>query len=234
MWTKEVQNEETAHTSSDGAASDPCAGCDLMSLWQSFDAGTFIIGLIYGTILVRVFYLPPLRGTGRINPVWGVVFLVRFLGKMVLASFEVSWIAVVKGPRVRNSLTSVQLRSHDDLLVTLTAHSLALVPGSVVIDVDRTTATLYLHVLNVADDADAERVRQDALATEALLIRVLGTRSDLAGVKAEKRLGRVAGLSKTERESPIASQSADIRVLGRGGAYLSDMSGRTPRRKGKP
>ncbi|GAB3848303.1 Na+/H+ antiporter subunit E [Nesterenkonia populi] len=205
-----------------------------MALWQSFELGTFIIGVIYATIIVRVFYLPPLRGTGRVNPFWGLVFLLRFLGKMVWASFEVSWIAVWKGPRVRNSITSIQLRSHDDLMVTLTAHALALVPGSVVVDIDRTTATLYLHVLNVTDDADAEKVRQDALATEALLIRVLGNRSDLAVIKAEKRLGRVAGLSKTEREAPIASQSADIKVLGRRGDGLSDTSGKTPRRKGKP
>ncbi|WP_150460964.1 Na+/H+ antiporter subunit E [Nesterenkonia ebinurensis] len=171
-----------------------------MAVWQSFDLGTFILGLVYGTIVVRVFYLPPLRGTGRLNPFWGLVFLLRFLGKMVMASFQVSWLTVAKGPKVRNSIISIQLRSHDDLLVTLTGHALALVPGSLVLDVDRTTATLYLHALNVTDDEQAERIRQDALRTEALLIRTLGNRSDLAVVKAEARLGRVAGLSKTERE----------------------------------
>ncbi len=171
-----------------------------MAVWQSFDLGTFILGLIYGTIAVRVFYLPPLRGTGRLNPFWGLVLGVRFLAKMVMASFQVSWLTVAKGPRMRNSIISIQLRSHDDLLVTLTGHALALVPGSLVLDVDRTTATLYLHALNVTDDVQAEKIRQDALRTEALLIRTLGNRSDLAVVKAEARLGRVAGLSKTERE----------------------------------
>lgn len=38
-----------------------------MAVWQSFEIGTFLIGLVYATILVRVFYLPPLRGTGRVN-----------------------------------------------------------------------------------------------------------------------------------------------------------------------
>ncbi|WP_022872214.1 Na+/H+ antiporter subunit E [Nesterenkonia alba] len=180
-----------------------------MAVWQSFDIGTFILGLIYGTIAVRVFYLPPLRGTGRINPFWALVFFIRFLGKMVYASFEVSWIALVHGPRVRNSIISIQLRSHDDLIITLTGHSLALVPGSVVIDVDRTTATLYLHTLNVTDDADAEKIRQDALRTEALIIRAVGNRSDLAVVKAERRLGRVAGFSKLEREMPLPADSAE-------------------------
>lgn len=185
-----------------------------MAVWQDFSLGTLIIGVVYATIVVRLFYLPPLRGTGRINLFWGLVFAVRFLGKMVMASFQVSWIAVAHGPRVKNSIIAVQLRSHDDLIVTLTGHALALVPGSLVLDVDRTTATLYLHCLNVTDEHDAERIRQDALRTEALIIRTCGNRSDLAVVKAERRLGRVAGFSKTEREVPLSMgggtpQSAD-------------------------
>ncbi|WP_243729043.1 Na+/H+ antiporter subunit E [Nesterenkonia sphaerica] len=176
-----------------------------MALWQSFDVGTFLIGVVYGTIIVRVFYLPPLRGTGRVNPFWGLLFLLRFMTKMVLASFQVSWLAVVKGPRIRNSVIAIQLRSHDDFLITLTGHALALVPGSLVLDVDRTTATLYLHALNVTDDHAAEKIRQDALRTEALLIRTLGSRSDLAVVRAEARLGRVAGLSKAQRDTPVTA-----------------------------
>lgn len=171
-----------------------------MAVWQSFDIGTFLIGLVFATVVVRLFFLPPLRSSGRFNVFWGAVYGIRFLGKMVLASFEVSWLTVVKGPRIRNSIISLQMRSHDDLLITLVAHSLALVPGSLVLEVDRTTATLYLHALNVTDDDTAEEIRQDALRTEALLIRTLGNRSDLAVIKSERRLGRVAGLSKTERE----------------------------------
>lgn len=171
-----------------------------MAVWQSFDIGTFLLGLIYGTVVVRLFFLPPLRGSGRFNVLWGFVLAVRFLTKMVFASFQVSWLTISKGPRIRNSIISLQMRSHDDLIITLVSHSLALVPGSLVLEVDRTTATLYLHALNVNDDEAAEKIRQDALRTEALLIRTLGNRSDLAVIKAEKRLGRAPGLSRTERE----------------------------------
>lgn len=174
-----------------------------MAVWQSFELGTFILGVVYGAIVVRVFYLPPLRRSGRVNIFWALVQATRFLGKMVVASFEVSWLAVVKGPRIRNSIIAVQLRSHDDLIITLTGHFLALVPGSLVVDVDRTTATLYLHVMNITDDAGAERIRADALRTEKLFIRTIGNRSDLAAVRAESRLGREAGLSKAERQAPI-------------------------------
>ena len=175
-----------------------------MAVWQSFELGTFILGMVYGAIIVRVFYLPPLRRSGRINIFWALVQMTRFLGKMFLASFQVSWLAVVKGPRIRNSIIGIQLRSHDDLIGTLTGHFLALVPGSLVVDVDRTTATLYLHVINITDDAAVEALRADALRTEKLFIRTLGNRSDLAVVKSETRLQRTAGLSQTERETPAA------------------------------
>lgn len=173
-----------------------------MAVWQSFDLGTFILGLVYAAVIVRVFYLPPLRGSGRFNLFWGLVFTVRFLWKMTAASFQVAFLVFFQGPRVGGSITSVQLRSHDDFMVTLVGHSLALVPGSLVLDVDRTTATLYLHCLDVRNDDDAENIRRDALRTEALLIRALGSRSDVAVVKAEKRLGRLSGLTRDERGRP--------------------------------
>lgn len=198
-----------------------------MAIWQDFTLGTFLIGAIYATIIVRVFYLPPLRGSGRLNPWWGLVFTVRFLVKMVAASFQVSWISIVVGPKVKNSIISVQLRSHDDLIVTLTGHALALVPGSLVLDVDRTTATLYLHALDVKSDEDAEKIRQDALRTEALIIMTCGNRSDVAVVKAEKRLGRMSGFSKTERDAPFIHRGGGPSEADRDAERAA---GRTPER----
>ncbi|MDO5493103.1 MAG: Na+/H+ antiporter subunit E [Nesterenkonia sp.] len=178
-----------------------------MAVWQSFDLGTFILGLVYAAVIVRVFYLPPLRGSGRLNLLWGLVFTGRFLWKMTMASFQVAFLVFFQGPKVGGSITSVQLRSHDDFIVTLVGHALALVPGSLVLDVDRTTATLYLHCLDVRNDDDAERIRRDAMRTEALLIRTLGNRSDVAVVKAERRLGRLSGLSRDERGRPVETRS---------------------------
>lgn len=170
-----------------------------MSVWESFTVGTFLIGLAYATFVVRMFYLPALRGTGRVNVFWAAVYALRFLMKMTFASFHVAWMAVVTGPRVRNSIVAVQLRSHDDLIVTLTSHTLALIPGSLVVEVDRTTATLYLHAINTTTQEQIDALKADALRTEALLIRSCGNRSDNALVKAEHRLKRSAGLTPEER-----------------------------------
>lgn len=199
-----------------------------MAVWRDFSFGTLLVGLVLATAIVRVFYLPPLRGTGRFNLFWWAVFAGRFLGRMAVASFQVAWLAVVRGPRVRSAIVAVQLRSHDDFLVTMVGHAVALVPGSLVLDVDRTTTTLYLHCLDFRGPQDIEQVRRSVLRDEALLIRAGGTPSDLAGIRAEKRLGRTPGLSPAElRAHPPIGGSAGGSAIG-GSAGGSATGGAAP------
>ena len=68
---------------------------------------------------------------------------------MVAASFQVLYLAVAKGPKMISAVVAVPLRSHSDLLVTATGHVISLIPGSLVVEVDRSTSTLYIHGVNV-------------------------------------------------------------------------------------
>jgi len=91
----------------------------------------------------------------------------------------------VRGPRVRNAVVAVTLRSHQDLLVTATGHVISLIPGSLVVEVDRSTSTLYLHALNISSPAEVENLRQEVRSIEAGLIRIMGTREELETVRME-------------------------------------------------
>jgi multicomponent Na+:H+ antiporter subunit E len=84
-----------------------------------------------------------------------------FLGKVVAASFQVMYLAAVRGPAVRNAVVAVPLRSHEDLMVTATGHIISLIPGSLVVEVDRSTSTLYLHGLNIGTPDEVERLRRE-------------------------------------------------------------------------
>ena len=55
----------------------------------------------------------------------------------------------------------------------------AMVPGSIVLDVDRARSILYLHVLDATTDEDIEDFRAKALRVEAGIIKAVGTREDL-------------------------------------------------------
>jgi multicomponent Na+:H+ antiporter subunit E len=122
---------------------------------------------------------------GRFSVVRAVPFAMVFLGKVVAASFQVLYVAVARGPMETNAVVAVQLRSHSDLMVTATGHVISLIPGSLVVEVDRSTSTLYIHGLNVRNGEDVMHLRKEVRDTEAGLIRVMGTNDELAALKQE-------------------------------------------------
>ena len=157
------------------------------ALWQDFSLSNLAFGLVIAALVMRIFYLPPVELSGRFNPLYALGFAVRFLYKLLLASFEVFWLALAKGPQIRNAVVAVKLRTRSDLLTTATGHSLSLIPGSLVVDVDRSTSTLYLHCLNVSNEEQAEKIRRDVRSTEAWLIRTMGSREDLELLRADEQ-----------------------------------------------
>ena len=155
------------------------------SLWQDFSPGNLLFGALIAIVVARLFYLPPVELGGRFNLLRAIPFALIFLVRVVAASFQVLYLAVAKGPRVISAVVAVPLRSHSDLLVTATGHVISLIPGSLVVDVDRPTSTLYIHGINVRDAADAAKLRKDVRDTEAGLIRIMGTKDELSALKQE-------------------------------------------------
>lgn len=160
------------------------------ALWQNFSLGNLVFGALIAIGIARLFYLPPVELGGRFNLWHALTFLLHFLWRIAQASFQVFYLAVFRGPAVRNAVVAVPLRSHSDLLVTATGHVTSLIPGSLVVDVDRTSSTLYLHALNVGSQQDVEALRREVRDLEAGLIRVLGSREDLAVLRSEAELPR--------------------------------------------
>src|SRR5699024_6048427 len=101
-----------------------------------------------------------------------------FLWKITLATWDVAMKAIRPGPDVINSVVAVKLRTQDDLLLTLVGHVYALIPGSLVIDVDRPTSTLFLHVIDIPDESADQPIRYVSLDIEARMIRGFGSKRD--------------------------------------------------------
>ncbi|KQN87369.1 Na+/H+ antiporter subunit E [Arthrobacter sp. Leaf69] len=155
------------------------------ALWQNFSPGNLLFGALIAVLVARLFYLPPVELGGRFNLLRAVPFGLHFLAKVVAASFQVLFLAVAKGPKVISAVVAVPLRSHSDLLVTATGHVTALIPGSLVVEVDRSTSTLYVHGINVRNAEDAAQLRKDVRNTEAGLIRIMGTKAELSALNQE-------------------------------------------------
>jgi multicomponent Na+:H+ antiporter subunit E len=155
------------------------------ALWQDFSPGNLLFGALLAVAVARLFYLPPVELSGRFNILHAIPFALMFVAKVAVASAQVLYLAVMRGPRVKNALVAVTLRSHQDLLVTATGHVISLIPGSLVVEVDRSTSTLYLHALNISSVEDVENFRQEVRSIEAGLIRIMGTREELETVRSE-------------------------------------------------
>lgn len=155
------------------------------ALWQDFSPGNLLFGALLAVVVARLFYLPPVELSGRFNVLHAIPFALGFLGKVVAASFQVMYLAVARGPDVTNAVVAVPLRSHQDLMVTATGHVISLIPGSLVVEVDRSTSTLYLHGLNLKNPEDVAKLRSDVRAIEARLIRIMGTREELDAIRLE-------------------------------------------------
>lgn len=165
-----------------------------MLLWGTVSWLSFVSGIVTALVVTRLFYLPPVELSGRFNPFWFLVFLGRFAFDLVVASFQVAFQAI--GPRgvTRTSVVAVDLVTRSDFVMTLTAIVISLIPGSVVVEVDRHESILYLHAINVSTDDDVTALRLRVLSVERSLVRALGSAADVRDTGVLAMSGPTAGI----------------------------------------
>jgi multicomponent Na+:H+ antiporter subunit E len=149
-------------------------------IWGQVTWLALVTGVALALLVSATFYLPAVRLSGRINLWFGLLFVLRLLGDIVLASLQIAWIAIGPGYKPSNAVIAVPLRTRSDLIMTFTAEAVSLVPGSIVLDIDREASTLYLHALNVKSVEEIPALKQKVLDTERRLIRAAGSADDLA------------------------------------------------------
>ncbi|QIB73612.1 Na+/H+ antiporter subunit E [Halogeometricum borinquense] len=127
-------------------------------------AEEFIVGLIVGMIiayLLRGFYTPTL-GPGRALKVapYATLYLLVFLKELVTANWDVAKRVLAPSMPINPRVIEVPLRVRTDLAVTTIANSITLTPGTLTMDYDAETNTLYVHSIDGTDrDALLEPIR---------------------------------------------------------------------------
>lgn len=154
-----------------------------MLLWGSVTPLTIVTGVIVAVLVTRTLYLPRVILAPRVNPFWFIVFLAVFFAQLVVASFQVAFQAVFSRTVQRNAIVKVPLRTRSDFILTGTSIAISLVPGSVILEVDREHAILYVHVLGARTQDDVEKAKANILATERRLLRALGSRDEWEAVR---------------------------------------------------
>lgn len=144
-----------------------------VALWRDLSVANVLAGLAVAAAVSLAFPMPRLGLESRVQPVWLIWLVLHFLYDVVRASFQVAWLTLQFHRQPRSAVIAVDLRTRSDLVVTLVAEAITLVPGSLAVEVRRHTHTLYAHILDLGDH-DVDHFRRSVLAQEHRIRRALG------------------------------------------------------------
>ena len=156
-----------------------------MLLWGQFTWTAFLTGLVAAVVVTRVFRLPPVELSGRVNLWYGAIFVLRFLAALVQGSLTVAAQVLDWRRQPGTAIIAVPLRVDDDLIMTHVAVTTSLIPGSLVVDADRDRRILYLHVIGVRSGRDVERQRQSAWDWERRIVLAVGSRAQVERIRSD-------------------------------------------------
>ncbi len=147
-------------------------------LWGEITPWLVVGGLITAWVVVVAFPFPKAPWVATLRPWPLVTLLARFALDVLRASAEVAWIAVRPAPPPASAILRVDLRTRSELLMTITAELVSLVPGSLLIELDPETSSLYVHVLDGSTPQAIDDARRAVRAQEERVVRALAPRAE--------------------------------------------------------
>lgn len=180
-------------------------------LWGSITWGNVIGGFLVSLAVLLVMPLPPIPAEGRVHP----LSLLRLAGRIAVdlakSSVEVAWLSCRPGRPPKTAILRADVSIKSDLVMGLLIDAINIVPGTIVLEIDRKAGVLYIHVLDVDTPAKVDRFYAMVAHLEHLFIRAFEreedwqerapippTRTPAPGPRRRRRLARqrrrIAGL----------------------------------------
>ncbi|MBB5830483.1 Na+/H+ antiporter subunit E [Brachybacterium aquaticum] len=148
-------------------------------LWGGIDLKNVLGGLIVAVLVFVLFPMPPTGHELTLRPLRFIAFVLRFLLDLCVSAVQVGYWALRPGPQPPSSVIAVKMASRSDFFLTFTGVLCTLIPGSVVVEAQRATGTLFLHTFNAGTPEAVEKARRDVLAQEERLLWAVGRREVL-------------------------------------------------------
>jgi multicomponent Na+:H+ antiporter subunit E len=115
----------------------------------------FLIGLLVGfptAFALRNFYETEFAVVPSLGSVpYAGLYLVVFLRELITANVDVAYRVLAPSMPIEPDVVAVPLRVESDAAVTTIANSITLTPGTLTMDHDAETNTLYVHAMNCTD-----------------------------------------------------------------------------------
>ena len=134
-------------------------------LWGGLSPSDVLGGAAAAALVVLLFPLPRVARELTIRP-WPL-------------ALQVAWYALRPAGAPASSVIAVRLRSRSDLFLTATGMLCTLIPGSVVVEAQRSTGTLFLHAFGAGTPEAVEEARRRTLEQEERVLRALARREEL-------------------------------------------------------
>lgn|SRR5690625_2847609 len=149
-------------------------------LWGQPTVANILVGILLAFLILWLLPMPKVGFDGR---VWlpGVVYLVAwFAWDVLVAAVHLTRYALSPKRTPHGAIIRVQLRSHSDVLLTITAQFTSLVPGSVVVEAHRLTGLVYVHVFDAEVSGGIDAAKATVLEQERRIMYALASDAELA------------------------------------------------------
>ncbi|MFD3743945.1 Na+/H+ antiporter subunit E [Nocardia sp. NPDC058633] len=141
-----------------------------VALWGGLSFANALAGVVVALIVTLALPLPSVPVAGRFHPLSFLALIAVGTYYTLESSLQVAWFAIrPSGPPVSGVLR-VHLSIQSDLVLVICADLLNLIPGTMVLEIDRARCVVYVHVLDVGSDEAVVKFYRTTRRLEHLLI----------------------------------------------------------------
>ncbi|MFF7938763.1 Na+/H+ antiporter subunit E [Nocardia gamkensis] len=141
-----------------------------LALWGDLSVANLLGGLVVAALIMLALPLPRVPVSGRLNPLPLVALIVASAYYALESSLQVAWFALRPTPMPVSGVLRVYARTRSDLVLVLWTDVLNLIPGTMVLEIDRRRWVVYVHVLDVGSDAAVDKFYRITRRLERLMI----------------------------------------------------------------
>lgn len=150
-------------------------------LWGHVSVANILAGLVVGAGIMVLLPLPRVPVAGRLHPIsfLRLAGLVAYLS--LESSLQVAWLAIRPAPPPVTGVLRVRLSIQSDLVLVLACDVLNLIPGTMVLELDRDRRIAYVHVLDVGSEKAVDYFYRTTRRIEAAFVAAFERPSEWQG-----------------------------------------------------
>ena len=165
-------------------------------LWGEVSPGNIISGFILALVITSIAPFPAMRFDGRFRPRALVILALHFVYDLIFSSFQQAYF-IARRKHPRSAIIRVRLRAESDMYLAMTAGLSGGVRGTVRVEADAATGTLYIHVFDIGLAGGVSAAHASILDLEERILRAFASRDELI------RAGFVPGPTKKAGMLPV-------------------------------